>query len=100
MSEKTKSILAYLFGWVGGLIVLLGMKDSSRNTKFHAAQSIVISVATIIIGFIPVVNFLSIAGVVFMILGIIKATKENEDPKLPLIGDLTENLFGKMINGN
>ena len=100
MTEQTKSIIAYIFGWIGGLIILLGVKDNTRNTKFHAAQSIVISVATIIIGLTPFVNFLAVAGFIFMILGIIKAIKENEDPKLPLVGDITENLFGKIINGN
>ena len=32
MSEKGKIILAYLLGWIGGLVVLFGMKDSERNT--------------------------------------------------------------------
>ena len=40
MSEKGKSILAYIFTWIGGLIVLYGMKDNTRNTKMHAAQAI------------------------------------------------------------
>ena len=43
MSEKAKSILAYIFGWIGGLIILFAMKDNERNTRFHAAQAIVIS---------------------------------------------------------
>ena len=41
MSEKGKGVLAYIFTWIGGLIVLYGMKDNERNTKIHAAQAIV-----------------------------------------------------------
>ena len=37
MSEKGKCILAYIFTWIGGLIVLFGIKDNTRNTKIHAA---------------------------------------------------------------
>ena len=33
MSEKGKSILAYIFTWIGGLIVLYGMKDNAKTQK-------------------------------------------------------------------
>ena len=35
MSEKAKSILSYIFGWIGGLIVLFAMKDNERNTRIN-----------------------------------------------------------------
>ena len=58
MSEKGKSILAYIFTWIGGLIVLYGMKDNEKNTKLHAAQAIVIGIGYMIIvavyRFIPI----------------------------------------------
>ena len=47
MTEKGKAILAYVFTWVGGLIVLFGFKDNTKNTKIHAAQAIVIGIAYI-----------------------------------------------------
>ena len=31
MSEKGKQILSYVFGWVGGLIVLFGLKDNTKK---------------------------------------------------------------------
>ena len=40
-NEKTKSVLAYIFGLIGGLIVLM-MKGSEKRTKICAAQSITI----------------------------------------------------------
>lgn len=105
MSEKGKCILAYLLGWVGGLIVLFAMKDNEKNTKFHAAQAIVLSagycLVTIIYGFIPVtIPFFSTAlwviYIIGIIMGIVKANK-NEDPELPLIGNLAKSMFGKKI---
>ena len=107
MSEKGKAILGYVFGWIGGLIVLLALKDSTRNTKLHAAQAIVLSagycIIAIIYRMIPIwIPFFSTALWVIYIVGIIagiaKANKE-EDPELPVIGEIAESIFGKMIEG-
>ena len=55
MDQKVRGLIAYLFGWVGGLIVLFAFKDNDDRTKFNACQSIVISVismlATLILGY-------------------------------------------------
>lgn len=105
MSEKAKSILAYIFGWVGGLVVLFGMKDNERNTKFHAAQAIVLSVGYIIVSavyrYIPItIPFFNTAlwaiYIIGLIMGISKANKE-EDPELPGIGGIAKSIFGKKI---
>ena len=105
MSEKAKAILAYLFGWIGGLIVLFAMKDNEKNTKFHAAQSIVLSVGyfliTIIYRYVPITIpfFTKIVWVIYIIginMGIAKANKE-DDPELPVIGGIAKSIFGKQI---
>lgn len=107
MSEKGKSILGYVFGWIGGLIILLAIKDSTRNTKLHAAQAVVLSAGYCIIALIyrmiPIwIPFFSTALWVVYIIGVIagiaKANKE-EDPELPVIGKIAESIFGKMIEG-
>lgn len=107
MNEKGKVIIAYLFGWLGGLIVLFGMKDNERNTKFHAAQAITLSVGYVLISTIysniPItIPFFSTALWIIYILGIImgisKANK-NEDPELPVIGGIAKSIFGKKIEG-
>ncbi len=107
MSEKGKAILAYIFTWVGGLIVLFGMKDNTRNTKIHAAQAIVIGIGYMIIyaiyRFIPVyIPFFSTIiyalYVVLVIIGIIKASKE-DDPELPVVGKIAMSIFSKKIDG-
>lgn len=106
MSEKAKAIIAYLFGWIGGLIVLIGMKDSERNTKIHAAQSIVISLGywllTVAYRFIPVTipfftTALWIIYVLAIIMGIVRANNE-QDPELPVIGNIAKSIFGKTID--
>lgn len=107
MSEKGKAILAYVFGWIGGLIVLFAMKDNERNTRFHAAQAITLSAGYFIISliyrYIPItIPFFSTAlwaiYIIGIIMGIAKANKE-EDPELPGIGGVTKSIFGKKIDG-
>ena len=84
MSEKGKGVLAYIFTWIGGLIVLYGMKDNERNTKIHAAQAIVIGIGYMVIymiyRFIPVyIPFFStiVYGlyIALVIIGIVKVNK-------------------------
>lgn len=105
MNEKGKAILAYIFGWLGGLIVLFAIKDNERNTKIHAAQSIVIGFGYMIISmiyrFIPItIPFFStiLWGIyaIAIIVGIVNAAKEQE-PEIPVIGDVAKSIFGKTI---
>ena len=106
MSEKSKAVLAYIFTWLGGLVVLYGMKDNERNTKFHAAQAIVIGIGYMVIyaiyRFIPVyIPFFStiIYGLylALVIIGIVKVNK-GEDPELPVVGGIAQSIFGKKID--
>ncbi len=106
MSEKAKCVIAYIFGWIGGLIVLFAVKDSERNTRFHAAQAIVISVAYFIISIayslIPITipffgTALWVVEIVLIVMGIVKANQGGE-PELPVIGSLTKSIFGKVID--
>lgn len=122
MDEKLKGVLGYIFSWIGGLIVLLAFKDNNRKTAFHACQSIVIGLASVILSlalglftstsfifaFFPfkfVISLFSavlssaigIGVIVFMVLGIVKVLNEEDDPKLPVVGDLTLKIFKNKI---
>lgn len=105
MDQKVRGLLAYLFGWLGGVIVLFAFKDNDDRTKFHACQAIVISVigmvASIILGFIPYVGFVgslvSLLMTVLLIIGMVKAYKE-EEYELPVISDLTRNIFKSQLS--
>lgn len=105
MSEKAKCIIAYIFGWLGGVIVLFALKDNTKNTKLHAAQAIVLSVGYLIVtfvyGVIPVTipyfsTALSIIYLIGIIMGIAKSGNE-ENPELPVIGGIAKSIFGKKI---
>ena len=102
-NEKTKSILSYVFGWIAGLIVLYGVKDNEKATKFHAAQAIVLSaiytLATMFLSWVPyLTKIMGLVYIVGVIIGIVKVTKPEEDPALPLVGDLAKSIFGKKLD--
>ncbi|MBR3210877.1 MAG: hypothetical protein IKF71_02945 [Bacilli bacterium] len=115
MSSKGKGVLSYLLGWVGGLITLFAFKDNNRKDVFHACQAITISVAqlaaTIVIAVISAV-LATVTGVslgfvgwiidilycILVILGLVKVLNDEADPKLPVVGDITEKIFEKKIN--
>jgi uncharacterized membrane protein len=67
-NKKTYTILAYLFGWITGLIFLFVGKDDP-DVKWNAANSVVffggLSILNLIVSFIPVVNLL--AFVIFIV---------------------------------
>lgn len=109
MTEKTKGVIAYLFGFIGGLIILLGYKDSTRETKVHAAQAITLSIAyfilniavsifTSIIGLDFISGLLSLGYFVIVIIGVVKASKE-EEFNIPIITENALKIFAKQIDG-
>lgn len=108
MQEKYKGPLAYLLGWLGGIIVLYSCKDNTKLTKFHACQAITLSILNVAIAvvfgiisaFVPFVSYISgIFSIIFliaMVFGIAKSYKE-EDCQLPVISDLTRKIFKKQL---
>lgn len=100
MEQKIRGLLAYIFGWVGGLIVLFAFKDNDSRTKFNACQAIILggacSILGVVFGFIPFVKYIAYLAIsvifVFRIIGAIKAYQE-EDYELPVVSDLTRELF-------
>jgi len=108
ITEKTSTgikpniagLLCYLFGWVSGLIFLLIEKES-KFVRFHAIQSIGISICMIILWviafallFIPILGWIIdilayIAIIILWIFLMYKAYK-GEMFKLPIIGNIAE----------
>lgn len=106
MEQKHRGLLAYLFGWLGGLIILYAYKDNDSRTKLNACQSIVLSVTSIIVSnvvrFIPGIGsytswIVSVLILVCQIIGMVKAFRE-EDFEIPVITDLTRNIFKKQLD--
>ena len=98
---KVKGVLAYLFGLIGGLIVYFIAKEGEETLKFHAAQSMTLSIANFVIGiicgFIPfggtISSVVSLIVFVLAIMGIVKVAKEDTELELPLVGGLTHSIF-------
>ncbi len=112
MDPKVAGLLAYLLGWIGGLIIFLTQKDP--ELRFHGMQSILLNVAVIaifvvfsilggILGSIPglglitgiiglfLTPLLGLAVLALVIFMVIKGYNQ-EHYKLPWIGDMAENI--------
>lgn len=102
LDENIEGFLCYLFGWITGLIFLV-LEKNSKFVKFHAIQSIIISVAgfVLLIGsnLIPFGFFISMAiGPITFILWIILMVKayQGEWFKLPIAGNIAEKQVNKI----
>ncbi len=79
-NKKTYTILAYVLGWIGGLIFLFVGKDDP-DVKWNAANSLVVfgglTIGIIILSFIPVVNLLVfvlwLVGFVYWVIFLVQA---------------------------
>ena len=94
MNENIVALIAYLFGWVSGLIIFL-LEKESRFVSFHALQSLAFfGVMSLILGVlvrIPVVGlaFAIVGGILsfsFWIIGMINAYR-GELYRFPIVGD-------------
>lgn len=110
MSSKVKGLLCYLLGWIPCLIVMFGIDDNTRDDYFNAAQALVLHVLYFICNLVMIFIFfinpftgiftyfaLYIFYLVLIIIGCIKTCKE-EDSKLIIVGDLTENIFKNKLD--
>ncbi|MGB8508354.1 MAG: DUF4870 domain-containing protein [Pyrinomonadaceae bacterium] len=113
LDANLAALLAYLFGWVGGLVFYLIEKES-RFVRFHAMQSILLNVAVIavVIAFMCVNTVLAfISGTLAVLFGLlwfviliaivgiavlcmVKAF-QGQEFKLPVIGDMAANIVNK-----
>ncbi len=92
MNAKVTGVFAYL----GLIFWLIGFfAGDKEGAKFHLNQGLVLFVANVILGVVAIIPILgtivsmvgSIALMVFGIMGIVSAVKEEEKP-LPLIGKI------------
>ncbi|WP_327205136.1 DUF4870 domain-containing protein [Paenibacillus sp. Soil522] len=97
LDPKVAGLLCYLGGFVTGIIFLI-LEKRSRFVKLHAVQSVVVSVALIVLnilfGFIPLIGWLLgllLAPVSFILwIGLMLLTLQGKLSKLPVIGDWSE----------
>jgi uncharacterized membrane protein len=102
LEPNVAALLAYLFGWVGGLVFFLIEKDN-KFVRFAAMQSIMLNVAIfalyIILGMVSIITVgigallypvLYIGFIVIWIMLMVKAY-QNQEWELPVIGKLARN---------
>ncbi|AIF69821.1 membrane protein [Palaeococcus pacificus DY20341] len=103
LEENIEGALAYVLGFITGIIFLLAEKESDF-VRFHAMQSTItflgLFIINLVLGFIPFLGWilgllLSLLGFIFWILGIVKAY-QGELYKFPIVGDIAENQLQKM----
>lgn len=97
MEENIAGLLTYIAGFVTGIIFLI-LEKENKFVRFHAMQSIAVSVAmivlSVVLSFIPLIGWLlslllAPASFILWILLMFKAYK-GELFKLPLLGDIAE----------
>jgi len=113
LEPNVAALLAYLFGWVGGLIFYLLEKDN-KFIRFAAMQSILFNVAGIAIYFVLIIiteifaaatyGFGAIFGLLipvfwllFVVVWIMLMVKayQNQEWELPVIGKIARNSVNK-----
>jgi uncharacterized membrane protein len=107
LDENVAGLLCYILGWVTGLIFLL--IDKRPFVKFHAAQSIAMSIGVFVLyfvlaifmGLLHVIHLGLLAFMLYPLLGlalfvlwifVMYKAYQHEKFKLPIIGDLVEGM--------
>jgi uncharacterized membrane protein len=110
MDENVAGLLSYILGWITGLIFFL--IDKRPFVRFHAAQSILLNIAIIIVYFAIAVGFglfrviglgffalfiWPVIGLVVFVLWIFLMYKayQHEKYMLPIIGGIAESMASK-----
>lgn len=103
LAPNIAGALCYLGGFITGIVFLLVEKEN-RFVRFHAMQSIVVSVAlivvSIILGFIPILGWavgllLNLAGIVLWVMLMIKAF-QGEEWEVPFVGKIAREQIARM----
>ena len=104
LEENIEALLTYVLAWVTGLVFFL-IEKKSDFVRFHAAQSLItflgLWIISMVLGRIPIlgvilVGLITILEIILWILLMIKAY-QHERFKLPIVGDLAENLAKKKV---
>jgi uncharacterized membrane protein len=110
MDENVAGLLCYVFGWITGLIFFL--IDKRPFVRFHAAQSIGLSIGLIVVYFglgivFAMMHFMSMGflalaiwpllglGVFILWIFMMYKAYQHEKFMLPIIGPIAENMAGK-----
>jgi uncharacterized membrane protein len=101
IKAQTAAVLSYVFGWVGGLVILL-LERENRYARFNAMQSLLffgaLGIAQWTVGYMPSLGFLRGALGIITFVGwifLIVTASKGRYYKLPAIGELAEQFLTK-----
>jgi uncharacterized membrane protein len=103
IDENIAGLIAYVFGFITGIVVLIIEKEN-QFVRFHAAQSTVLFgtlfILNIVLGFIPFLGWLiafllSIVALILWLLLMFKAFS-GEMYRLPVIAEYADKLEGML----
>ncbi len=102
LPDNVATFLAYLFGWISGLVIFLLEKKNS-SVQFHSAQSIVLfgslTVLNILLPIVPALGplLMILIAPISMILWLVLLVMSLMDnaPRLPVIANFADQLIGK-----
>lgn len=102
-NENLMGAVAYLLGFVTGIVLLL-VEKQNKFVRFHAMQSTIffggLFIVNIALGFIPILGWLTgfVVSLAAFILWLVLMWKafQGEMYKLPYVGDLAEKQLAKM----
>jgi uncharacterized membrane protein len=93
LDENVAAFFCYLFGFVTGIVFLV-VEKKSDFVRFHAKQSTIVFlgllVISLIIGWIPIINFLFWAFTLVLWLFLMIKALRGERYSLPIVGKLSE----------
>jgi uncharacterized membrane protein len=105
-NKKSYSILAYILGWITGIIFLFVGKDDP-DVKWNAANSVVVfgglSVIILILGFIPILGIISalltLVGFIYWAIFLIKGVQgTGQRLPAPLVGPYINQFVDQLAN--
>lgn len=93
LDENLAAALAYILGWLSGLVIVLIEKEN-KFVRFHAYQSLFTFLPLFLINLFPMIGWmlspiLVPAQLILIIVLVVKAA-QGERFKLPIVGDLAE----------
>ncbi|MFC1947614.1 DUF4870 domain-containing protein [Chloroflexota bacterium] len=83
LDEKIAGMLAYIVGWISGIVFLI-LEPNNKYVRFHAFQSIIVfgalTVVGVVLGWIPILGIIitylvSIAAFILWIILLVKASQ-------------------------
>jgi len=98
LPKNTTAALAYVLGWVSGLVVFLVEKED-KFVRFHALQSIVVFGIFTVVPMVPIIGWMlsplvMLIALVTWVLCLVKAY-QGEKFMLPVIGEFVEKQINK-----